>query len=126
METINVINIFNQSKNVVLVFLFTIYFGWCAAHAKGPAEKMGKKIDQVNQNTSQYFDDSAITAKVKAEILKDPLTKMYEIHVNTTNRTVDLVGVVDNQKVIDRALEIARSSESVLSVKNNLFIRNIK
>ena len=68
----------------------------------------------------EYLDDAAITAKVKADILNDPLLKVSQVEVTTTNGVVKLSGTVDSQESIDRAVEIARSHEDVKSVDNAL------
>ncbi|TFG38663.1 MAG: BON domain-containing protein, partial [Syntrophobacterales bacterium] len=68
----------------------------------------------------EYMDDSAITAKIKAEILSDALLKVSQINVTTTNGVVSLSGTVESQQSIDRALEIARSVKDVKSVENGL------
>jgi hypothetical protein len=78
-----------------------------------PREKIESKVEE-------YMDDSAITAKIKAEILSDPLLKVSQINVTTTNGVVSLSGTVDSQQSIDRALAIARSVKDVKSVENGL------
>jgi hyperosmotically inducible protein len=57
---------------------------------------------------------------VKAEILSDPLLKVSQINVTTTNGVVKLSGTVDSQQGIDRATEIALSVKDVKSVENSL------
>jgi hyperosmotically inducible protein len=54
-------------------------------------------------------DDTAITAKVKADILGDPLLKVAQINVTTTNGVFALNGVVHSQQSIDRATGIVQS-----------------
>jgi hyperosmotically inducible periplasmic protein len=44
------------------------------------------------------MDDAAITAKIKAEILSDPLLKISQINVTTVNGVVKLSGLVDSQQ----------------------------
>jgi hyperosmotically inducible periplasmic protein len=61
-------------------------------------------------------DDSAITAKIKAEILSDALLKVSQINVPLQAAW----GTVDSQQSIDRASEIARSVQNVKSVENGL------
>jgi hyperosmotically inducible protein len=46
--------------------------------------------------TTSVMDDAAITAKVKAEILSDPLLKISQINVTTVNGMVKLSGLVDS------------------------------
>jgi len=52
--------------------------------------------------------------------LSDPLLKVSQISVTTTNGVVKLSGTVDSQQGIDRATEIARSVKDVKSVENSL------
>jgi len=68
------------------------------------------------------MNGSAITARIEAGILSDPLLKVSQINV-TTNRVVTLSGVVDSQQSIDRAMEIARSVKDMKSVENGLVVK---
>jgi len=69
------------------------------------------------------MDDAAITAKVKAAMLADSDVKGMQINVDTTNGDVKLSGSVDNQTQIDRAVEIARKTEGVANVTNQLTLK---
>jgi hyperosmotically inducible periplasmic protein len=123
---------------IFIVFFLSFVLGLAGCQQEGTAEKAGKKVDQAAESsgkkvekagesvaekvekTGDYMDDSAITAKVKAEILSDPLLKVSQISVATTNGVVKLSGTVDSQQSIDRAMEIARSVKDVKSVENGL------
>ncbi|MBU4317734.1 MAG: BON domain-containing protein [Proteobacteria bacterium] len=85
-------------------------------------EKTGEVISEKTEAAGEYMDDAAITAKIKAEIFSDPLLKVTQINVTTTNQVVKLAGDVDSQQSIDRAMEIARSVKNVISVENELVI----
>lgn len=76
-----------------------------------------------HESTGQYFDDSAITAKVKAAIFDDPSLKSAEINVETFKRVVQLSGFVNSQADIDRAAVVARGVSGVTSVKNDLRLK---
>jgi hyperosmotically inducible protein len=82
-------------------------------------EAIGDKAEK----TGEYMNDAAITAKIKADILSDPLLKVSQINVITTNGMVTLNGVVDSQQSIDRAMEIAQSVKDVKSVENGLVVK---
>ena len=84
------------------------------------AEQAGQKLDKAGESISHYIDDSAITAKVKAAIIDDPLLKATEIKVTTENGAVRLSGTLDSQEKINRAIEVAKNQENVQSVQNNL------
>ena len=83
-------------------------------------EKTGEAVARKAEKAGVYLDDAAITARIKAEILSDPLLKVSQIEVTTTNGVVTLSGTVDSQQSIDRAMEIARSLKDVNSVNNAL------
>jgi len=86
------------------------------------AEQAGQKLDQAGESISQYIDDSAITGKVKAAIIDDPLLKATEIKVTTENGAVRLSGTLDSQEKINRAIEVAKNQENVQSVQNDLIL----
>ena len=125
-------------RGLFILFCLLFVFGLAGCQQEGTAEKAGQKVDQAAESagkkiektgeavaekvekTGEYMEDSAITAKIKAEILSDPLLKVSQINVTTTNGVVKLSGKVDSQQSIDRAMEIARSVKDVKSVENGL------
>lgn len=142
-------------KELLVVFMLASVLGLAACNQEGPAEKAGKKVDKavvqadkkIEQATEQAdkkiekagdelsdkskksgesMDDAAITVKVKAAIANDPVFKLSQITVTTTNGVVRLSGVVDSPQSIDRALEIARNVKNVLSTENNLVVKSAK
>ena len=128
-------------KIFFIMIIVSFVFALSACQDDKSAEKAGKKVDETTQkvgdkmdkageavvkgaeNVGDYMDDTAITAKVKADILQDSLLKVFEIDVVTTDRVVKLSGMVDSKASIDRATEIARSVKDVKSVQNNLVIK---
>lgn len=75
------------------------------------------------EKTGAYMDDSAITGKVKSEIMADSGLKSFNINVVTYNGKVQLSGFVDNQKTADRAGEKAKAVSGVKEVINSLQIK---
>ena len=72
----------------------------------------------------RYVDDSVITTKIKAELLKDSLIKGLKVGVETYKGTVQLSGFVDNERQAAKAAEVAASVNGVKSVINNLIVKN--
>jgi hyperosmotically inducible protein len=72
----------------------------------------------------QYVEDSVITAKVKAALLKDLKTKSFAVSVETRNGTVLLSGFVDDEGQVKRVVEIAGGVQGVVSVKNGLAVKS--
>ncbi|GAB2882870.1 MULTISPECIES: BON domain-containing protein [Microvirgula] len=75
------------------------------------------------ESTGEYFDDSAITTKVKAAIFNDPGLSAAEINVETFKGKVQLSGFVNSQEKIDRAVSVARSVNGVQSVHNKISLK---
>lgn len=114
-----------QEKISFLSFLIIISFifsgcGWLAAGGGGAY--YGYKTTTDPRTLGTQIDDATITAKIKLKLIKDPITKARKIDVDTVNGVVTLTGVVENEKEIKRAIEIAKSVEGVRKVVNNLKI----
>ena len=119
-----------SQRVMVVVFSLGVLLTFAGCEQQGPAEKAGQQMDEAGkavgekvEKAGEYLDDAAITAKVKGDILSDPLLKVLEINVTTTNGIVTLSGVVDSKQSIDRAVEIARRIKEVQSVENSLVVK---
>ena len=66
------------------------------------------------QSTGQAIDDGVVTAKVKAKLIEDPMTKAHQINVETFKGTVQLSGFVESNEARSRALQLARDTDGVL------------
>jgi hyperosmotically inducible protein len=64
--------------------------------------------------------DSAITAKVKAALLRDSKIKSTDISVETKRGEVILSGFVDNAMQVDEALKVAKGVDGVKMVTNKM------
>jgi len=71
-----------------------------------------------------YMEDSVITAKVKAALLKDLKTRSFAVSVETRNGMVLLSGFVDDEGQVKRAADIAASVQGVVTVKNGLAVKS--
>lgn len=75
------------------------------------------------ETAGQYVDDTAISTKIKAAFVRDPVVKASQINVETMQGAVQLSGFVDSADQIDRATLLAKNVEGVRSVKNDLIVR---
>lgn len=75
------------------------------------------------QSTGQAIDDGVVTAKIKAKLIEDPVTKAHQINVDTFKGTVQLSGFVETDQARSRALQLARDTDGVKSVKDSLQVR---
>ena len=75
------------------------------------------------QPTGQAIDDGVVTAKVKAALVNDPVTKAHQINVETFKGQVQLSGFVETDEARTRALQVARDIEGVRKVTDAMQIR---
>lgn len=95
-------------KIAILALLPVFAFGACAG---------------AGTTTGRYIDDSVITAKVKSELLRDPVTEGFKIDVTTIDGVVYLTGLVNSEKEKQKAGELARQIPGAKQVKNELTLR---
>jgi osmotically-inducible protein OsmY len=70
-----------------------------------------------------YFDDAAITAKVKKAIFSEPSLKVTDVSVTTENKVVQLTGSVKSRAERAKAVEVAGKVDGVKRVKSDLQIK---
>jgi osmotically-inducible protein OsmY len=100
----------NYKRSLFVGLFLTLFLVGCAATPQ-------------RESTGQYIDDSAITAKVKAEIFHDPMLKVFQISVESYKGVVQLSGFVNSEQASAKATEVAESVEGVKSVKNSLVVK---
>ena len=69
-------------------------------------------------------NDAGVTAAVKTRLAADDTVKAYQINVDTHRKVVTLSGTVDNAAVQAQAVKIARETEGVVSVVDNINVSN--
>jgi len=72
------------------------------------------------RSASSVMSDSAITTKVKTALLAEKDLNSMDIKVVTFKGNVQLSGFVDSQWQIDKAMQVTRTINGVVSVKNDL------
>jgi hyperosmotically inducible protein len=75
------------------------------------------------QPTAEAIDDGVVTAKVKAKLIEDPVTKAHQISVETFKGNVQLSGFVETEQARSRALQLAKGTAGVRNVKDALEVR---
>ena len=68
----------------------------------------------------ETIDDTVITARVKAAIIKDEDLSASEINVETFKGVVQLSGFVSERSDIAKATSVTRAIEGVTEVKNDI------
>jgi hyperosmotically inducible protein len=78
---------------------------------------------QDRQQLGKAMDDSLLTAKVKAALLRERGVKSTDVKVQTRQATVLLSGFVDSEDQKQRALRVASHVDGVKEVRDGLSVR---
>ena len=71
----------------------------------------------------KYVEDSILTAKVKAALLKEPELKSLDVSVETLRGEVLLAGFVKDARQREMAMKTAVAVNGVVSVKDAMVVR---
>lgn len=137
-----------QSKAILIAFSLLLTLGVSGCDQPGSAEQAGKKIDDAASETgkkvdatvdkyedkmteqtaksAQSWNDTEVTAKVKAEFLSEPGLKSMDISVNTLQGMVTLTGTVDSRINSDKASARAMAISGVKGVINQLVVTAVQ
>ncbi len=97
--------------------------GRSADKTKDIAVGVAKKTGEVAATTGEVITDSWITTKVSAKFVDETLLKGSNINVDTDNHVVTLKGHVASPAAKSRAAAIARGTEGVTRVDNQLVVK---
>jgi hyperosmotically inducible periplasmic protein len=81
-----------------------------------------KRAAEASRDAGNLMGDAGITAAVKTKMLADPTVGGLKIDVDTAQGVVTLKGSVSSAAEKKRAIEIAKETDGVKSVKDNLKI----
>jgi hyperosmotically inducible periplasmic protein len=86
-----------------------------------PVAAYAADSDTDRSKPKTFVKDSVITTKVKTKLASEHLGSAKHIKVDTDNNgVVWLSGTANSQAEVDKAVEIARNTEGVKSVKSDL------
>ncbi|HEV7432709.1 MAG TPA: BON domain-containing protein [Steroidobacteraceae bacterium] len=89
-----------------------------------PYVALADDTDADRSHPMNFVKDSAITSKIKTKLAAEHLTSAGRIHVDTdANGMVYLSGTARSQAAIDKAVDIAKNTEHVSSVKSDLTVK---
>ena len=74
------------------------------------------------RSTGETIDDGSIAARTEAALAEDSVTNANDIDIEVDRGRVQLNGFVESDVQRERAGEVARSIDGVVSVKNNLSV----
>lgn len=83
---------------------------------------LGLSACSTTQPPGRQVDDAALTAKVKTKLAADPEINPFKIDVDTTAGVVTLRGRVDDSGDRTEAVKLARDTEGVRGVRDELTV----
>ena len=91
--------------------------------AREAGAQVGGVIAEGANQAERVAADAALTAKIKSKMLLDDKIDAAAINVDTANRVVRLTGIVGSPEQRERAVQLARETEGVEEVVDQLAIR---
>jgi osmotically-inducible protein OsmY len=126
---------------VAVTFLLVGYFGGLRARdalssrpdvpetseavnrARERGAEIGEKAATAATKVEETIDEAALTAKIKAKMALDDSVRARTINVTTRGSTVTLSGTVESNAERDRAMALARETDGVTKVIDDLHTR---
>jgi len=72
---------------------------------------------------SQSFNDTVLSSKIKAKLMKEPGIRSFNVEVNVDRGEVTLVGLVDSEAHRNRIVEIARTTSGTMKVVDLITVK---
>ena len=89
-----------------------------------PVVALAADGDADRKNPVAFVKDSAITTKIKTKLAAEKMRSLTHVSVDTDrNGMVVLSGTATTQEGVDKAGAIARDTEGVTSVQNNIKVK---
>jgi len=86
-------------------------------------DQTADKTHEAAGKTRIAASDTAITTKVKADLVKEPNLDSLGIHVETEKGVVMLSGFVNSKEEADKAVKVAKGVDGVTSVKSAIKVK---
>ena len=88
--------------------------------AREVGAQVAEKTAVAANQARRALNEGAVTAKIKAKMALDDTVKALDIDVDTVGTTVTVSGVVNSESQRQRALALARETEGVKQVVDQL------
>ncbi len=75
------------------------------------------------ESTGEFIDDTVLTTRIKAAMVKDPMIRAIDISVESFKGAVQLSGFVKTAAERDQAVKIANDVPGVTQVFNSIQLR---
>jgi hyperosmotically inducible periplasmic protein len=93
------------------------------ARARERGAEIGARTVVAAEKVQETLNEAALSTKIKAKMALDDMVKARAINVTTRGTTVTLSGVVESKPEHDRAMALARETDGVTQVIDDLHTR---
>jgi len=107
-----------------ITLLALVLLSGCTALVIGGAAVGGYQLGKDERAPSVVASDSAITTKIKSKYVADSTVSVFGIGVRTYEGTVTLTGTVSSFVARDQAGSIAKSTNGVAVVNNQIVVED--
>lgn len=94
-----------------------------AERGREAGAEIGARAGQAAEQAQRALADGSLTAKIKAKMGLDDTVKALNLNVDTVGGVVTVKGVVHSEAEKQRALQLARETEGVKQVVDQLTVR---
>ena len=125
---------------VVVIVLSALLLGYMAGHrtstapqqagasdtvarAREAGAEIGEKAAVATTRVQETVNEAALSTKIKAKMALDDLVKARDINVTTHGTAVTLSGIVESKAEHDRAMALAKETNGVTEVIDDLHAR---
>jgi hypothetical protein len=91
--------------------------------AREAGAKVGETVAAAGNQAQRALAEGSLTAKIKAKMALDDSVKALDINVDTSGTTVTLTGVVGSEAQRQRAVQLAKETNGVMTVIDKLTIK---
>ena len=95
----------------------------CDRETTPNTRELAAQAERQIEKSGAVLDDATITARIKTALIAAPGVKGMAIDVDTAQNVVSLTGTVLSEAARKEAEDIARKTEGVKEVRNNLIVK---
>jgi osmotically-inducible protein OsmY len=109
-------------KKPILIVCLCLMMSACSSMLIGGSASGTTSLGADKRTEQQVSDDNAITATIRSRYAQDSAIGAANLSVETYAATVTVKGTVTSFAVRDRAVSIARNTDKVRSVNNQISV----
>jgi osmotically-inducible protein OsmY len=109
-------------KRPILIVCLCLLTSACSSMLMGGSASGTTGLGADKRSTQQVTDDNSITATIRSRYAQDSAISAANISVETYAATVTLKGTVASFAMRDRAVSIARNTDKVRGVNNQILV----